>query len=117
MVTIWIIPDLKLNQFCSKYPDCAFETILLLTHSAASLIAFHINHMYLMLCSIDYSSDMIVGKCYCGLTKMTTLIHTFFLLQTVKSIYLGVTSLVFEQRFQSLHLHFSYNSRAKTATP
>ena len=68
------------------------------------------NHMYLMLCSIDYSSDMIVGKCYCGLTKMTTLIHTFFLLQTVKSIYLGVTSLVFEQRFQSLHLHFSYNT-------
>ena len=85
------------------------QTILLLTHSAASLIAFHMNHMYLMICSIDYSSDMIVGRFYGGFTKMTTLIHTFFLLQTVKSIYLGVTSLVFEQRFESLHLHFSYN--------
>ena len=64
-----------------------------------------------MIFSIDYSIvDMIVGRFYCGFTKMTTFIHTFFLLQTVKSIYLGVTSLVFEQRFQSLHLHFSYNT-------
>ena len=32
-------------------------------------------HMYHMICSIDYSSDMIVGRFYCGFTKMTT--HLF----------------------------------------
>ena len=26
VVTIWIIPDLKLNQFCAKYPKCEFDS-------------------------------------------------------------------------------------------